>query len=124
LTHLIALANDVQSGQMLMSVNVQPSQPGLYEQNLRFIQSRIGTYKPFEIPAAETKAAFRDKENIAPNIRQMILNDKCHVERLAVAVDMTINWLIAAIENGTYSQENIGVLTKWLNGELSPQDSE
>lgn len=125
LTHLIALANDVHSGQILMSLNVQPSRPGMYELNLQFIRDRIGSYKPFTIPFAETKAAFQDyKGDIAPDIKQMILNDMCHVERLAVAVDLTIDWLIEDINNGTYTEENLRVLARWLEQELTPVDSE
>ena len=124
LTHLIALANDVKSGQMLMGLNIQPCQPGMYELNLKFIRDRIGTYKPFSIPVEETKAAFRDKQGIAADLKQMILNDTCHVERLAVAVDMTIDWLIMTINNGAYAEEHLGVLAAWLQQELTPPDTE
>lgn len=124
LTHLIALANDVRSGQMLMGLNIQPSQQGMYELNLQFIRDRIGTYKPFDIPAEETKVAFRDKPDIAADLKQMVLNDTCHVERLAVAVDMTIDWLIKAIREGDYAEEHLGVLATWLQQELTPSDIE
>lgn len=124
LTHLVALANDVKSGQMLMGINIQPSRPGMYESNLQFIRDRIGTYKPFEIPTEETKGVFRDKQDVAANLKQMILNDTCHVERLAVAVDMTIDWLIKAISDGKYAEEHLGVLAAWLQQELTPSDAE
>lgn len=121
LTHLIALANDVENGQMLMNIKVEPSQPGMYETNLKFIRDRIGTYKPFDIPLEKTKSAFVGKENIAANIKQMILNDTCHVERLAIAVDMTIDWLIETIQDGTYTNDNMKALGRWLQQELTPQ---
>nr|BAM62610.1 hypothetical protein [uncultured microorganism] len=124
LTHLIALVNDVQTGQMLMGLNVQPSQPGMYERNLQSIKDRMDSHKPFSMPAEETKAVFRDKEVIPSYLKQMVLNDKCHVERLAVAVDMTIDWLIKSINDGVYTEENLGVLARWLEQELTPPDSE
>ncbi len=120
LTHLIALANDVKSGQMLMCLNIQPSQPGMYEANLQFIRDRLSTYKPFSIPAEETNAVFRNKQDIAADAKQMILNDTCHVERLAVAVDMTIDWLVKTINDGTYPEEHLGALATWLQQELTP----
>ncbi len=121
LTHLIALANDVENGQMLINIKVEPSQPGMYEKNLKFIQDRIGTYKAFEKPPEKTKAAFVGKENIAADIKQMILNDTCHVERLAIAVEMTIDWLIGTIQDGIYTNDNVKALGKWLQQELTPQ---
>lgn len=124
LTHLIALANDVKSGQMLMGISIHPSQPGMYKSNLQFIRDRIGTYKPFHIPDKQSKVAFRDKQDIAPNLKQMILNDTCHVERLAVAVDMTIDWLINGISNGEYAEDHLEVLAAWLQQELTPLDTE
>ncbi len=124
LTHLVALANDVKSGQMLMGLNTQPSRPGMYEINLQLIRGRIGTYKPFDIPDEETKAAFREKQDIAADLKQMILNDTCYVERLAVAVDMTLDWLSKAISNGEYAEEHLGVLAAWLQQELTPLDNE
>lgn len=120
LTHLIALANDVNSGQMLMSIKVEPSQPGMYESNLKFIRDRIRTYKPFNIPLEKTRTAFVNKEDISSNIKQMILNDTCHVERLAIAVDMTIDWLINTINDGTYTNNNLEALGNWLQQELTP----
>lgn len=54
----------------------------------------------------------------------MILNDKCHVERLAISVDMTIDWLIDSIGQGAYSQENLDTLAQWLERELTPMGSE
>lgn len=123
LTHLITLANDVESGQMLMGISIVPSRPGMYQENLQFIRRRIGTYKAFDIPAGETKAVFRDKKDISADMRQMMLNDKCHVERLAISVDMTIDWLIGSIGQGAYSQDNLGVLAQWLDRELTPAGS-
>lgn len=122
LTHLIALANDVKSGQILMSVNIQPSQQGMYEPNLKFIRDRIGTYKPFDIPTEDTKAVFRNRLDIPADVKQMILNDTCHVERLAVAVDMTIDWLTKTINDGEYAEEHLEVLSAWLQQELTPDD--
>ena len=124
LTHLITLANDVESGQMLMGISIAPSRPGMYQENLQFIRRRIGTYKAFDIPAEETKAVFRDKKDIPADMKQMILNDKCHVERLAISVDMTIEWLINSIGLDTYSQENLGLLARWLERELTPTGSD
>lgn len=121
LTHLISLANEIKTGQMLMSFKVEPSQPGMYEANLQFIRYRIGTYKPFNIPLDKTKTAFQDKENIATDLKQAILNDTCHVERLAIAVDMAIDWLIKTINENSYPKDNMKVLGTWLRQELTPQ---
>lgn len=120
LTHLIALANDVSAGQMLMGITILPSRPGMYELNLNFIKDRIGEYKPFEIPHEKTKSAFRDKADIPPDMKQQIVSDTCHVERLAVAVDLTIDWLLRNIELGKYDEANLLAVSKWLNQELTP----
>lgn len=124
LTHLVSLANDVKSGQMLMGVSIQPSQPGMYKYNLQFIRDRIGKYKPFDIPDEEIKAVFRDKKDISPHLKRMILNDTCHVDRLAVAVEMTIDWIINGIRDGDYAEEHLEVLWAWLQQELTPSESE
>ena len=119
LTHLVALANDVQSGQMLMGLSIQPSQSGMYEENLKFIRGRMDKYKPFDLPAAETKSVFKDKEDISAFIKQHILNDKCHVERLAVAVDLSLDWLVKSIDEGVFKAENLAALAGWLQLELA-----
>lgn len=124
LTHLVALANDIKSGQMLMMLNIEPSESGMYESNIQFFRDRISTYTPFNIPCEETKAAFLHKEDIASNVKQMILNDTCHIERLAVAVDMTIDWLIKTINDGNYEEKHTLVLATWLKQELTPPDDE
>lgn len=51
---------------------------------------------------------------------QMIVNDTCHVERLAIAVDMTIDWLIKTISDGEYAEEHLKALAAWLRQELTP----
>lgn len=121
LTHIIALAGDLESGQMLMGVNIQPSRPGMYPINLEFIRNRISTYKPFDFPLPETKKAFKGKTDFDQITLQHILKDKCHVERLTIAVDMAINWLIQTLNDDDYPSANCAATKEWLDLEMQPQ---
>ena len=119
LTHIISVAGNQTSGQMLMTIDIRPSQPGMYLENLRFIRGRIGTYKPFDITEEDVKEAFEARQDIDAESLQYILKDKCHVERLTIAVDMALDWIIEALQAGQYSEGNCKAVVEWMSNELS-----
>ena len=124
LTHLASLANDVNSGQMLVTLRIEPSSPGMFKTNLDFIKRSIHRSPPFDIPPATTRTRnlFGVRSDIELHVKQMITNDCCRVDSLAVAIEMTIDWLTKKITNNDYTSEHLEILEDWLATELSPMN--
>lgn len=122
LTHLISMAGSQLAGQMLTTTWITPSEEGMYIENLNFFRNRIKTYKPFDIPLQGTKETFKQKTDIPSAVLQSILKDQCHVDRLTIAVDMTIDWLVKMLRENEYSDENCIAAIEWISEELKPID--
>lgn len=127
LTHLISLKGNTISGQMLINLNVHPSEKGMYKSNLEFIKEKLHIYKAFDITEERTKNTFLAKkeeitENFGNKVLQQILKDKCHIERLVITVEMLIDWLIEEIQSDKFSK-NYSVLRNWLEEELKTREN-
>ncbi len=118
LTHIISLAGDTQSGQMLINLSMEPSQEGMYLSNLEFIKERISSYKPFDIPSEEVKKVFLEKPKFDSKTLQHIVKDKCHVDRLIIVSQMVIDWIIEEIDSNKFEEQNCKILVNWLKNEL------
>ncbi len=119
LTHIISLAGDTKSGQMLINLTIEPSREGMYLKNLDFIKERISSYKPFDIPSEEIRQTFSEKSGFDSVTLQHIVKDKCHVERLTIASQMLIDWIIEEIDSDKFDEENCKVVVEWLKNELN-----
>ena len=119
LTHIMSLAGDTKSGQMLINLTIDPSKEGMYLKNLEFIKGRISSCTPFDIPSEEIKQTFSEKSGFDSATLQHIVKDKCHVERLTIASQMLIDWIIEEINSDKFDEENCKILVEWLKNELN-----
>lgn len=127
LTHLISLKGNTVNGQMLINLAINPTEEGMYQEILSHIKSRIKIDKAFDIEEEKTKNNILVKkaelEKIFGNeFLQVMIKDKCHVERLVITVEMLIEWLIEEIESDKFSK-NYSVLINWLEEELKTREN-
>lgn len=118
LTHIISLKGEISAGQMLINEVIEPSSEGMYLKNLGFIKGRLSVYKPFDIPSEKTKEVFFKKIDLDIVTLQHIIKDNCYVERLTIASQMLLDWIIEEINGSHFSSENSALAVKWLKKEL------
>lgn len=118
LTHIISLKGEITAGQMLINEVIELSSEGMYLENLDFIKGRLSVYKPFDIPSDETKKVFLKKTDLDSVILQHIIKDNCYVERLTIASQILLDWIIEEINGSQFSSENSTLAVKWLKKEL------
>lgn len=118
LTHIISLKGAISAGQMLINEVIEPSSEGMYLKNLDFIKGRLSVYKPFDIPSEKTKEVVLKKIDLDIVTLQHIIKDNCYVERLTIASQMLLDWIIEEINGSHFSSENSALAVKWLKKEL------
>ncbi len=127
LTHLISLKGNTVNGQMLINLVIHPTKEGMYQEILNHIKSRIEIDKAFDIEEEKTKNNILTKKAELKKIfgnefLQVMIKDKCHIERLVITSEILIEWLIEEIKSDKFS-ENYNFLINWLEDELKTREN-